>query len=468
MPIFARVLPVVFSLIALSHPPALACECAELNLSQAWWSSELVVRVKVSAWGRTKGGVVYTAVWVQKTYNGCAKKSSWILLESPDPSSGCAPSFAPGDILLVAANAGAGKGKVPTWAVDACSFVVPWSDLSSDQLDWIDRQEKCCDGACGCQTWALEVTCDEDPCAADPCAQGECTFAGCGECVADWIDAEGYPICQPCAGDGPCVGPGQHCLPSAKCEVPKSCKSFSCPNACGDDAACVLGDGPESNWCVDAPLCTTDADCPPGGTCRSMNLDCTPVQKRCALLWPGQKCNNEKGSWANALGDFCGHGSICPSYYFFNEFGVGDWGAYSTCMPVECHAAGDCPPGEWCQLVNGSDGICREDGQCMGVDDCDLPDNDSGKPSCAGTYATCGGSCTWHCPPSSCLENPLQSGCPCDPGKDDSVCSGGGSVIFCGTSTSTWVQVSCQAYCGNDGGFCTFDPNSGGDWCECF
>jgi peptidoglycan-associated lipoprotein len=87
-------------------------------------------------------------------------------------------------------------------------------------------------------------------------------------------------ICQQCAQDADCAGPGFECVAGSCQEIPGYCTTTNdCPgnqvcrdNSCGpeclSDDDCADGYNCEGGNCVEEPECTTDADCAEGYQCR--------------------------------------------------------------------------------------------------------------------------------------------------------------------------------------------------------
>ncbi len=90
-------------------------------------------------------------------------------------------------------------------------------------------------------------------------------------------------ICQQCAEDADCGGPGMECVAGTCQEIPgyctttddcpgnQVCRDNSCGPECLGDDDCADGFLCEGGNCVEEPECTTDADCEEGYQCRGGN-----------------------------------------------------------------------------------------------------------------------------------------------------------------------------------------------------
>jgi hypothetical protein len=359
---FARRVPLLLALlVALAVPAAIpgraeACTCLPADLATIYNRSDAVLRVRVLG-ERTRGeglsaARVYT-VRVRAVYKGCHEPQRRTRLVTSVQSGLCGVTLEVGGDYLVT-----GRSRGPNGALDigSCGRNVPFASLTPDELAFLDTRFVCCGDDCACVN-GDPVQCFVDPCEVASCPDGTCTANYCGGCHAEFADAEGNAVCQPCRSDDDCPASGQRCAENGRCA-----------RGCGSSGDC----GADS-WC--APTDDGGSECRPfqraGGVCEAYtppsglqicapNFSCEPRDPRIPDL--GGHCRRS-----------CEDSSDCPERKY--------------CSPSMASSLG----------ADATDRVCRRDGTCLTAADCRDPDNGFVAPLCIG-YATCeAGTCGWIC-----------------------------------------------------------------------
>ncbi len=274
----ASALSIAFALplLALAAArPAEACSCLPPDLARSYNQSTDVLRARVLREFEFPGWRFYLAR-VRTIYKGCLEPGQWVFLTTSASSAACGIRLEPGGDWLLTARASRPGSRV--LAVDLCGFNLPFEALTPTQIEFLDTRFNCCGDRCSCVN-SEPVLCFADPCQIATCPAGECVSNYCGGCRAEFFDASGAAVCQPCARGEDC-GFDQRCGPEGRC-LP----------ACESDAACR----PES-------YCATDRACREDGACQT-DLDCSLLGNQ----YPRPLCIGLGVCDAGACGWQCGH-----------------------------------------------------------------------------------------------------------------------------------------------------------------
>jgi hypothetical protein len=340
-PLLLLVGVVALAATLIAPESASACSCLPADLATVYNKSDAVLRVRILR-QHERGRVKVYRAQVLATYKGCLRRGERLSLVTPPHSAACGVALETGgDYLVTGRRRGVGRAL----DIGLCGFNRPFAALGPDEIEFLDTRFNCCGEQCDCVDSAL-VQCFVDPCEVASCPGAAiCAANYCGGCRAEFFDEGGRAVCRPCATDDDCPLLGQHCGEDGRCR-----------QGCGSQGDCGA-----MEWC--APTNEGGLECRPhqraGGTCGGFTLPDDAQQ--------------------------CATGFACePRSPRLPDIG-------GTCRRV-CFDSSDCPDKQYC----GSSalglaapgpvqpGVCRRDGSCATVADCDRPGNDYPRVLCVG------------------------------------------------------------------------------------
>jgi hypothetical protein len=310
-------------LVGASSRRAEACSCVVPTVENGYNNSTDVVTAAVS-FGFRLGGTQYYFARVQRVFKGCLDADDWVVLKTPTDGAACGVDLSLRRYLLNAHADGQQFG-LPALRIGLCGYNHLVSDLSEEDLAFLDGRTVCCGDECACADGSQPVQCFVDPCSVAPeCSLGECVANYCGGCNAEFYNTTGDAVCGP--GDSECFG-DEDCSSGEWCRAaPPDGSIYECVPFVGDGERC---NGFTTPWnyeqCEAGLTCDTPdfvADAP--GICRG----------RC----PSQGCGNQ---------GYCAADGLCD-----------DDGACER--DVDCNLLGN----DYAHIECVGHGVCDASGRC--------------------------------------------------------------------------------------------------------
>ena len=191
-------LAVLFALTLFAPASAEACSCIAPDLKRQWHSGDEILAVRIVR-ERVVGMERRYAARVLQNFSGCLQPRSLVILTTPFDSATCGTTFVVGERYVVGTrdNGVVINGR-PARSINSCDWQTRIADLTADESDFLWSRPLSCRGQAECADGSQPVSCLVDPCSNAPaCLGGTCEDNYCGDCRAEFYDANDYPVCEP-------------------------------------------------------------------------------------------------------------------------------------------------------------------------------------------------------------------------------------------------------------------------------
>ena len=254
---------VVFVNLATTSRAA-ACSCVQPSVESSYHNASDVAFVDVR---RTyaSADTRYYVGYVARTFKGCLREWQRVILKTPVSSATCGAELSMRRYLINGTRTGSFLG-TPVLAITLCSYDRRVSELTAQDLVFLNGRTVCCGDACRCADGTQPVPCLVDPCSvARACEEGECVANYCGGCHAEFYDPRGEPVCEgpmACKSDEDCLRTGCSGQVCAAQDVVTTCEyrpEYACYDAPGvTQCGCFAG---QCGWepTVELTQCIEDA-----------------------------------------------------------------------------------------------------------------------------------------------------------------------------------------------------------------
>ena len=281
---------------------AAACSCVLPSVESSYNSASDVAYVDVRRTYVLRDTRYYVG-YVARTFKGCLREGQRVILKTPASGATCGAELRLRPYLINGNRAGGFLG-TPVLSISLCSYDRQVTELTEQDLSFLNGRTVCCGDACSCADGTEPVQCFVDPCSVAPaCAEGQCMANYCGGCNAEFYDPSGERVCQ----------------------------------------------GPET--------CTTDQDCDAASWCRQVKTDGTtePSYECVPFVGQGARCNGFTLPW---MYERCEPQLTCDTPDFVAD-------ARGVCRS-SCESNADCTEGSYCasDKLCDDDGACERELDC--------------------------------------------------------------------------------------------------------